>query len=154
MNDVCRRIAAVDITPLLAVLPSLSFTEVNVGSRDPGKSPCAVYLGALPGAFGEFVKSLNLGGETRRMLLRKLKPRQGMAPHVDTWMPSEADWRRFQVPIVTHPEVIMRWPEDGVSVHLEAGFVYEVRYDRLHEVVNGADCDRIHLQIDQINATI
>ena len=85
---------------------------------------------------------------------RKLGPRQGIAPHVDAWMPGEADWRRFQVPLVSDPRIIMRWPDDGVELYLEPGWLYEVRFDRMHEVVNGADIERIHLQIDQVNATI
>jgi hypothetical protein len=100
------------------------------------------------------VESLDLGGTLARAVLRRLSPRQSIPPHVDDWMPAEADWRRFQVPLITHPDVVMRWPDDGVSVHLEPGFLYEVRYDRAHEVVHGAECERIHLQIDQVDATI
>lgn len=48
----------------------------------------------------------------------------------------------------------MRWPDDGVEEYLEPGFLYEVRIDRTHEVVNEADVPRVHLQVDQVNATI
>lgn len=100
------------------------------------------------------MEGLNLGGFTQRLLLRKLGPRQGMAPHVDTWMAAEADWRRFHVPLVSNPMIRMRWPDDGVDTWLEPGWLYEVRFDRLHEVVNPTDCERVHLQIDQQGATI
>ncbi len=147
-------IRAVDITPILAVLPGLVFTAVNSGSTNPAKSPCSVVVGALPQIITDTVAGLGLGGETKRILLRKLVPRQGMAPHIDQFLAAEADWRRFQLPLVTHASVRMRWPETGEEVHLEMGFLYEVDFSRLHEVVNGWDGERVHLQIDQVGATI
>ena len=112
-----------------------------------------VLPGSEPPAVWAFVAGLELGGKTERILLRKLRPRQGMAPHVDDWMDAEKDWHRFQVPIVSNPAVRMRWPDDGVDVHLAPGNLYEVRFDRIHEVVNDWDGERIHLQIDQTGAT-
>lgn len=151
-----RAIRAVDINPILAALPSLQFVAANTNSTNPAKSPCFVVPPGipLPKAVTDTVAGLGLGGHTRRLLLRKLAPRQGMAPHVDAWLKEEADWRRFQLPLVTDPSVIMRWPDDGEEVHLKAGWLYEVRFDRTHEVVNGWDGERIHLQIDQVDATI
>jgi hypothetical protein len=146
---VYRLVRTVDISPVLAVLDQLKFTHVNIGSKDPGKSPCQVVLGSLPDAIHRFVSSLALGGETKRIMVRKLGPYQGMAPHVDQWMPKEADWHRYQVPLVTHPDIVMRWPDDGIEVHLMPGRLYEIRFDRLHEVVNPTPYERIHLQIDQ-----
>ncbi len=147
-------IRTVDISPILAVLPGLTFTAVNTSSTDPAKSPCSVVLGPLPQVIADTVAGLGLGGESKRLLLRKLAARQGMAPHVDQFLAAEADWRRFQLPLVTHESVRMRWPELDEEIHLAAGFLYEVRFDRLHEVVNGWDGERIHLQIDQVGATI
>lgn len=97
---------------------------------------------------------LGLGGVNKRMFLRKLPPGMGIAPHVDDWIPAEENWRRFHVPLITHPDILMRWPDDGQEVHLEAGWLWEVRVDRTHEVVHNADIDRIHIQIDQANATV
>jgi hypothetical protein len=108
----------------------------------------------LPLEFQWLLRTLSLGGKTERHFLRKLAPKQGIAPHIDDWIPEEKDWRRFQVPLVSHPDILMRWPDDGIEVHLEPGFLYEVRFDRMHEVVNPTDCERIHLQIDQVDATI
>lgn len=156
MDGVCRRIKAVDISPILSVLDRLHFVAVNGGSTNPAKSPCSVTLPGhpLPEKVSRFVKGLELGGETRRVLFRKLYPHQGMAPHVDAFLSGERAWQRFQVPITSHPDIKMRWPLDGVEVHLEPGFLYEVRFDRLHEVIHGADCERLHLQIDQVGATV
>lgn len=95
-----------------------------------------------------------IGGEPHRFIFRKLGKRQSLPPHVDDMLDHEYDWRRFQVPIITDPNIVMRWPDDNQEVHLEAGNLYEVRADRLHEVVNNADIERVQLQIDQINATI
>lgn len=154
-GPVLRRIRPVDITPVLAVLDQLKFVAVNIGSTNPAKSPCSVVIpSAVPQVVKDWVASLDLGGETKRILFRKLAPRQSMAPHVDAWMDEEAEWRRFQVPLVSDPSVVMRWPEDGVTEHLEPGWIYQVRFDRLHEVVNGWDGERIHLQMDQVNATV
>jgi hypothetical protein len=147
-----RAIKRVDLGPVLAVLGGLQFVSVN---QSGGKYQCDVVLRSeFPGALHRFIAELGLGGEQARAVLRRLAPRQGIPLHVDDWMPKEQDWRRFQVPLVTHPDIRMRWPEDDVDVHLEAGWLYEVRFDRPHEVVHGADCHRIHLQIDQVNATI
>jgi hypothetical protein len=156
MRELCRRLKPVDIAPVLAVLDRLPFVPANIGSTNPEKAPCFVVPAgfALPEEIPEFVSGLDLGGETKRVLLRKLGPRQGMAPHIDGWMPKELNWRRFQVPLVSHPSIVMRWPEDDFEVYLAPGFLYEVNFSRLHEVVNNADCERVHLQIDQVDATI
>ena len=47
----------------------------------------------------------------------------------------------------------MRWPAADVEVYLEPGFLWEVRVDCEHEVINDADVERIHIQIDQAGAT-
>ena len=159
MNDseVYRLIKPVDIEPVLSVWDRLPFIYANPhGSRDdPKKMPCYVVLQvSLPAEVNAFIEGLGLGGRLGRALIRKLDPYQGIPPHVDEWMPQEANWRRFQVPLVSHPDIKMRWPDDGVEVHLQPGFLYEVRFDRTHEVVNPTDCARTHIQIDQIDATI
>ncbi len=155
LNGRCYELVrAVDITPILAVLPGLVFTAVNAGSTNPAKSPCSVVVGALPQVITDTVAGLGLGGVTKRILLRKLAPHQGMSPHIDQFLAAEADWRRFQLPLVTDPSVRMRWPEMDEDVHLVAGHLYEVDFSRTHEVVNGWDGERVHLQIDQVGATI
>jgi hypothetical protein len=150
-GEVFRRIKPVDLAPVLEVLDSVSYFR----SGQSGKYAADVALGkGLPGAFHRLVAALELGGTTARAVLRKLAPRQDIPAHVDNWMPEEVDWRRFQVPIVSDPRVVMRWPNDGVEVHLEPGWLYEVCFGRVHEVAHGADVERIHLQVDQVNATI
>lgn len=158
-NEVCRFIREFDLRPVLADMDRLPFFRANVtGSvNNPKSYPCDVVLAdKFPPSLRQLVEAVTetLGGETARAILRRLPPRQSIPPHIDAWMPAEADWRRFQLPIVTHPDVVMRWPDDGVSVHLEPGSLYEVRYDRVHEVVHGADVARVHLQIDQLEATV
>ena len=150
-GEVCRRIKPVDLAPVLGVLGTVSYFR----SGHSGKYAADVAIkGQLPRAVDEFVERLELGGDVARLVLRKLAPRQSIPPHVDDWMPKEADWRRFQVPLISDPRIRMRWPDDGVEEHLQPGWLYEVRFDRLHEVVNEGDCERVHLQIDQVNATI
>ncbi len=139
-TEVYRRIKPVDLSPVLAILPSLPFVGVNQGSTDVNKPACRVVLAdKFPAELRDFIAGLELGGRTGRLLIRELAPRQGLTPHTDAWMPGEYDWRRFQVPIISHPDIVMAWPDDGVSLHLEPGFLYEVRFDRTHEVIHGAD---------------
>ena len=156
-NEVYRLIGSVDINPVLAVWDRLPFFLANPnGDRaDPKKMPCRVVLQAkFPAEVTALIESLGLGGRLGRALIRQLDPHQGIPPHVDEWMPQEMQWRRFQVPLKSHPDIVMRWPDDDVSVHLAPGNLYEVRFDRKHEVVNNTDVARSHLQIDQIDAVI
>ena len=103
----------------------------------------------------QLVQSLNLGGTTYRLFCRKLLPGQNILPHVDNhdWI-REKNIRRFQIPLVSDPNIKMKWPDANIEVYLEPGYLYEVRYNCLHEVVNKSDSERIHIQIDQMNATI
>jgi hypothetical protein len=154
--DQCYQcLGPVDIAPVLATWDRLQFVAVN--QTAPEKGRCNV---VLQDKFSPALKDLLgwvgplLGGSIARVILRQLPALVGIHPHVDEWMPGEANWRRFQLPLISHPDIKMRWPDDGVEVHLEPGFLYEVRFDRLHEVVNPTDTARTHLQIDQIDATI
>lgn len=150
-----RVIKQVDIQPILGVLNKLEFIHVNQGGTTPDRYACDVVLQVkLPKEVTDFIENLELGGSLARAILRRLPPRQSIPPHVDKWMPAEANWSRFQVPIVSDPSVIMGWPEKHTALYLKPGFLYEVRYDIMHEVVNNWDGERIHLQIDQIDATI
>ncbi len=152
-NECWRAIKPVSIDAIVPLLAGLPF--IAVGQSKAGMYRCDVVLrGQFPAEITELLQGLGLGGETARAVLRRLSPHQSIPLHVDDWMPQEADWRRFQVPLVTDPSVIMQWPDDGQELHLKAGWLYEVRFDRLHEVVNGWDGERIHLQIDQVGATI
>jgi hypothetical protein len=149
-KEVCRRIKPVLLQPLLAVLDALEFENSS------GVCAWVTKQGSVaPREFIELVQGLGLGGHPHRQFCRLLPPRQGIPIHSDSWVLDRGlRLRRFQVPLVTDPRVIMRWPDDAVSMHLEAGWLYEVRFDRNHEVVNDSDTDRIHIQIDQIDATI
>lgn len=154
-SECYREVAAVNLEPVLAILDRLPFVSVNQGSTEVYKTPARVVKpDQFPAELKQLIANLGLGGRAGRHMIRELGPRQSIAPHVDAWMPKEADWRRFQLPLTSHPDIIMRWPDDDVSVHLAPGWLYEVRFDRTHEVVHGADVARLHLQIDQIDATI
>jgi len=156
-TEVYRLVKPVDITPALALLDKLSFFRANPGGdpANPKKMPCDVVVRAsFPPILQAFVEDFGLGGHLGRAIIRRLAPYQGIPPHIDEWMPGEANWRRFQLPLISHPDIKMRWPDDGVELHLEPGKLYEVRFDRTHEVINPTDVARTHLQIDQIDATI
>jgi hypothetical protein len=148
-----RVIKQLDLGSVLSVMDRLPF--IAVGGSSAEKYKCDVVLAAhFPLELRSLIHALDLGGHPARAVLRKLRPRQSIPPHVDQWMPQEANWRRFQIPLVSHPAIIMRWPDDGAELHLAPGWLYEVRFDRMHEVIHNADCARIHLQIDQVDATI
>lgn len=152
--QVCKPI---DLEPALSLLGRLPFFAINghVTPPDPNKPQCSVSLSdKWPPEFHAWIAALGLGGTLGRAVLRKLSPGQHIPVHTDAWMPGELNWRRFQVPLVSHPDIVMRWPDDGVELYLAPGFLYEVRYDRPHEVIHGAQVDRVHLQLDAIDATI
>lgn len=157
-DDQCVQVVrAVDVAPVVAVLGALPFMSINyhLDGTDPNKPPCDVVLeNKFPPEVRAFVSDLGLGGTTGRLLIRRLQPGYGIPLHTDAWMPGEINWRRFQVPLVSDPAIVMRWPDDDVSIHLAPGHLYEVRYDRPHEVLNPTATARTHLQIDQVNATI
>lgn len=148
-----RCIKPVDIGPVLSIMDRLPFFSVNQNAAE--KYACDVVVKSqFTRELHDLLADLDLGGELARAVLRRLEPRKGIPPHTDKWMPAESKWRRFQVPLVTHPEIKMRWPEDHIEAHLAPGYLYEVRFDRLHEVVNQTDVQRTHLQVDQVGATI
>lgn len=106
---------------------------------------------SLPAWVPSFVASLPLRGTVTQTVVRLLPAGQGIPPHVDPVVSRSPRVRehRYHVPLVTHPDVTMRWPEDEVSVHLEVGWLYEVQHqERVHEVVHQASIGRIHLCID------
>jgi len=150
-----RKVKPVDIGPVLGLFPRLRFVNANHKGNYAGSlSADVVVKDTFPAELLAWVEGLELGGWPGRMLIRRLAAHQNIPVHTDEWMPGEMDWRRFQIPLVTHPDIVMRWPDDGVSVHLEPGWIWEVRYDRPHEVVNDTDTARTHLQIDQVGATV
>jgi hypothetical protein len=152
-SEMYRRVHPVDISGALGVLDQVRFFGVN-RNGPPEKFECDVSFPPFHQPIQSMIDRLRLGGEIRRTLLRRLAPRQGAPLHVDKWMPAGLDWRRFHIPLVSDEFVIMQWPEAGKAVWLEPGFLWEVRFDAPHEVVNCSDNPRIHLQIDVVDATI
>ena len=150
-QEVYRRIKPLDILPALQVLDKLVFKDskgVCAWVSDPAVQ--------APKELLQLVRSCGFGGEYYRVFCRKLLPLQSISPHTDehSWM-TERNIRRFHIPLVSHPSITMRWPNDNIEVYLEPGYLYEVRVDRMHEVINRSpDIERIHIQIDQGNATI
>ena len=103
----------------------------------------------LPNWVPDLIKAAKLDGVVLRVDLRKLPAGQGIPPHMDPFVQGSTlvTEHRYQIPLVTHPDVTMRWPDDGVEVHLEVGRVYEVDFRRMHEIVHRAPIDRVHLQV-------
>lgn len=104
----------------------------------------------------EFVKTLPLGEGHRIALIRILRPEQSIPPHVDRDIKDGVPQRRYQLPLVTHPDVVMSWitPEGTREpYHLQVGHLYEVDYRKIHEVENHSSIDRVHIQIDVLEDT-
>lgn len=149
-HEVYRRVGPVDISSVLKIVGTLALKDTgNLNAQTtPGGSVPPAEITAL-------AKQIPLGGHPINWVCRKLSAYQGIARHDDCGVLARiGDFRRFHIPIVTHPDIVMRWPDDGVVVHLEAGWQYEIRIDRAHEVINHTDSERVHLQIDQMGATI
>lgn len=125
----------VDITLPLAMLKSLKFI-------DTGGTNGHI---ARPDWLDYYINTLKPEGNVTFACIRKLPPYQNIPPHIDSWRNRPNVGKRFHVPLLTHPDVKMRWPNAGVEVHMEAGWLYEVCYTELHEVVHLAPVDRVHL---------
>lgn len=147
-----QNLGPVDIAPLLAALPLLAFTRIQISTRT--KAQCLGVLDPLPKVFKTFVDALKLGGDTQKLFIRRLLPFSEIHPHIDGMSIQQVDLRRFHVPLESDPLTVMRWPDDQVEVHLEPGFLWEVCFSRLHQVVNPVEYYRTHLQIDQVGATV
>ena len=151
LEECYRLIKPVDIGPVLGCMHLLEFEDSGGVCAQTTKSGSNA-----PIELRNLIVELGLGGYSARLFCRRLPPRVGIKAHVDLHTKGWAakPWRRFQVPLVSHMNILMRWPNDNIEVHLAPGNLYEVRVDRLHEVVNNTDVARIHMQIDQVGATI
>lgn len=135
MENLCKKIRSVDISKALAGLDDAEF-------RDTGGTNGWL---ANPPWLSEFVHDLNLRGIVLYSVLRKLPAWQGIPPHVDDGRVGE---QRFHVPLVTHPDVKMRWLDSEHEEHLEVGYLYQVDFTKTHEIVHCAPIDRVHVQIN------
>ena len=142
LGDRCyQRIMPVKIDWVLPLLETTTFSDTG--------GPNAWI--ARPSWLTQLYDSLALDGTMVFALARKLPPYQGLPPHTDLWGNVPNTGRRFHVPLVTDPRVVMRWPNDHEEVHLEAGWLWEVDYKRLHEVVNLSPTARIHAHFNVVN---
>jgi len=135
-----RKIRPIDISGPLSLLPTVNFVDTK-GTNGWVAKPDWL----LP-----FIKTLEPPGKVTFICLRKLPPYQGIPPHIDLWGNTPNLGKRFHIPLITHPDVKMCWPDDGVEVHMEQGWLYEVDFLRLHEVVHLAPVDRIHLHYNVV----
>lgn len=146
-GELWRDYGPTDIHPWLDLLPHFPFK--------PSKKPFEVaWVDRFPHAeqARKLAEGLGLGGRTLRILYRRVKPHSHIWPHEEE-LPNPP-YRRFHIPLVTDPRIYMRWPGEGKDLHLAEGRLWEVRYEVTHEVHNSTDIARIHVQIDQADATI
>src|SRR5262245_14635942 len=87
--DQCYQVCKpVNLEPVLAILDRLPFVHVNRGSTDVHKTDCRIVKpDKFPAELKQLIANLGLGGRPGRHMIRELRPRQGIGPHVDEWMP-------------------------------------------------------------------
>lgn len=89
-------------------------------------------------------KQFGLGYFVRATLVR-LRAEGSIAPHKDNNF-SLAHSHRIHLPVITNDQVLFTVGRD--TINLPAGEMYEINNRRMHSVVNGSDCDRVHLILD------
>lgn len=141
INDFCQKIRQIDISDLIPRLETIAF--INTGGTNGWV--------AQPDWMLPFIRNISPDGEITFACIRKLPPYQNIPPHIDSWNNRPNVGKRFHIPLLTHPGVTMRWPDDNVEIHMEAGWLYEVCFRKLHEVVHLAPVDRIHLHYNVVN---
>lgn len=140
MRGCYRKICRLDISRPLDLLPTVQF--VDTGGPNG-------WLSFPPPQWAlDFIDSLSPPGRVVYPMLRKLPAFQNLPPHKDTYGNLANTGRRMHVPLVSHPDVTMRWPDDGVEVWLEPGWLWEVNFLKLHEVRHRAEVDRVHLHFN------
>lgn len=141
MRECYRRLCRVDISELLTKLPAVNFVDTG--------GPNGWLAAPKPDWLVPFIKTLTNEPFTFPMI-RKLPAYQGLPPHKDHWGNLPNVGRRMHVPLVSHPDVVMCWPDDGVEVHLEPGWLWEVNFLKLHAVRHMAPVDRVHLHFNVV----
>ena len=77
-----------------------------------------------------------------KVMLARLKQGTEIKMHIDR--PLESAYpHKIHIPILTHPKA--QFIVGDTSYYLETGQAYEVNNCERHAVINGGDCDRIHL---------
>jgi hypothetical protein len=138
-----RRLRPVNIAGILRKLPDTRFVDTG--------GPNGWLAKPAPEWLRPFIETVDPGVRYTWPMIRKLPPFQNLPPHIDNFRNTPNLGMRRHVPLVSHPDVKMRWPEAGVEVWLEPGYLWEVQYDILHEVVHRAPIDRIHLHYNVVS---
>lgn len=141
LNGRCfQRLAPVDIGWVLPLLAETAF--INTGGTNGWI--------AKPEWLDRLFTSVHLDGAMTFAVARMLPAGQGIPPHIDLWENIPNMGRRYHVPLVSDPNVMMCWPDDHVRVYLEPGWLWEVCFTKLHEVVNLAPTARIHAHFNVV----
>lgn len=85
-------------------------------------------------------------GYTNRVVLSCVPPGCEIKPHRDDFG-EEVRSRSVHchIPLTTHPDVIMGFPEHDIEAHMKAGHVYSMDETQVHYVKNPTETRRVHL---------
>ena len=85
-------------------------------------------------------------GYTNRVLLSCIPAGKSILPHTDDFSVAiRSKSYHCHIPIITKPGIIMGFPDDGLEIYMEPGFLYSIDETRKHYVNNPTDLDRVHL---------
>ena len=140
-----RELETFDPALLVALLPTFVWKSEYKNSYSLGCLRAEIHA-ASQEQMAAIYKLANSYGPSSRGDLRKVPPNGAITPHRD--MNVGKDERRIHWPLVSHPDIKMIWPEEGVELHLVPGQVYEVNPHQLHTIVNPTSVDRVHLVLD------
>jgi len=103
------------------------------------------YLALCPN-FQAVIAAFQCGTECVRLM--RLTPGSVIKEHRDHDLDAEHGAARIHIPITTNPKVVFE--VNRVPVEMAPGEAWYLRLADPHRVVNGGDCDRVHLVIDAV----
>ncbi|TAL13927.1 hypothetical protein EPN95_04540 [Patescibacteria group bacterium] len=85
-------------------------------------------------------------GYTNRVLLSCVPAGEEILPHRDDFGEVVRNKSyHCHIPIITHPDAIMGYPDKGIELHMKAGHLYSIDETERHYVKNPSKMDRVHL---------
>jgi hypothetical protein len=84
-------------------------------------------------------------GYQNRVVLSCVPAGCRILPHRDDFGAAQAKSLHCHIPLITHPDAIMGFPEHNLREHMITGHLYSMDASEVHYVDNDSQTDRIHL---------
>lgn len=81
-------------------------------------------------------------GAFNRVVLSNVPAHKGILPHTDD---RDILTMHGHLPILTHPDITLRYPQRQEAYHLKRGHIYRMDKNQEHAVENPTRLDRVHL---------